>query len=140
MVLEFSNITDEETSSPRQYPSYSTSYIVSDSEDVEYASSIRTSTRPAVNVGNLQPIITRAPARRALGSALRQPPLCPSTGRVEISEPTESIARSVGSCNCRSAGWCQLVCAGFIGGVIVVVSSRLALVFAPTWYVNHGFV
>lgn len=82
MALEFSNITDEETSRPyRQHLSYSTSYIVFDSEDVEYTSSIRTSTRPAVNVGNLQPIITRAPARPAHGSALRQPPLRSSTER-----------------------------------------------------------
>ncbi len=45
---EFSNITDEETSRPyRQHLSYSTSYIVFDSEDVEYTSSIRTSTSPS---------------------------------------------------------------------------------------------
>ncbi|KAK0190424.1 hypothetical protein F5146DRAFT_1137262 [Armillaria mellea] len=135
MASEFSNIIDEEASRHHQYPM---SYVASDTEDVEYASTsfIRTSTRSAV-VGNLQPSITRAPARQAHGSFT--PPLRQHS---PFHSSAEDITRSPGqiSRQCRLAGWCQLICTGFIGGVVVTVSSRLVLVLVFTWYTNHGFV
>ncbi|KAK0461612.1 uncharacterized protein EV420DRAFT_118667 [Desarmillaria tabescens] len=138
------DISDEETSLlnglRRRRLSYCTTCAASDSEDVEYTSSNTSTTCTAVNVGNFQRIITRAPARRARGpftSALEQfqpgrPQPRSSAQRVENSEPSESIAAPASqhtqvSCNCRPVGWGQLIFAGLISGMVVI--SSLALVF-----------
>ncbi|KAK0499545.1 hypothetical protein EDD18DRAFT_1151612 [Armillaria luteobubalina] len=149
MASEFINATSEETSRPgRQHPSYSTPYIIFDAGVVEYASKfpIRTSTHPAADADNLH-IIARASARQVHGSftpVLRQPLLHSPAERLENSGRAEYITRPPGqnSSHRRSAGWChwQLACVGFLGGVIIGVSYRLALVFALTRYMNHGFV